>query len=268
MKNIISLCCDNTILSTRQHRYVNTTHWTFEPVWGDPVVTCDETGTITITGEDGAAFYYTTDGSTVPTTANSQYNANSKPTVSAGITTIKVRAIAAGKSDSRVITQKIVYVPNQTFSSTYNRTAQTPVVKVGETTISSDEYNISYKKSGTDVTQCKDAGTYTVEITDIDGGEYIVYGSGSFTINKKTLTVTAEAKTKTYGDADPALTYTSEGLVEGDAITGALFRETGETVNTYVITQGTLTAGDNYDILYTGANLIITQKVTGISQHN
>ena len=50
---------------------------------------------------------YTTDGST-PTTGSTPYNANNKPNVSdfsEGITTIKVRAIAEGKSDSRVITQ-------------------------------------------------------------------------------------------------------------------------------------------------------------------
>ena len=269
VKNINSLCCDYTILSTRQHRYVNTTHWTFEPVWGDPVVTCDETGTITITGEDGAAFYYTTDGSTVPTTANSQYNANSKPTVSAGTTTIKVRAIAAGKSDSRVITQKIAYNPNLTFaSSTYDGTAQVPEVIVDQTTISSDEYNISYKQDETVVTECKNAGTYTVTITDKVGGEYIVYGSGTFTINKKTLTITAEAKSKTYGDADPALTYTQDGLVEGDAITGALSRAEGETVGTYAINQGDLSAGGNYNISFTGANLTITQNALTITANS
>ena len=247
----------------------NPAHWTFEDVWGDPMVTCDENGTITITGEDGAAFYYTTDGSTVPTTGSTPYNANNKPKVSdfgEGITTIKVRAIAAGKTDSRVITQKIVYVPNQTFdSSPYDGTAQTPVVRVGETTISSEEYDISYKQGGNDVTECKNADTYTVTITDKAGGEYMVYGSGDFTINQKPITVTAEAKSKTYGEADPALTYTSDELVGSDAITGSLSRDVGEIVGTYAINQGTLTAGDNYVISYTGANLTITQKALTIT---
>lgn len=247
--------------------------WTFEAVWGDPVVTCDETGTITITGEDDAEFYYTKNNSTTPpatpiateSETNFKYNPLNKPTAGTGFTTIKVRAIKAGKSDSRVITQKIVYLPSQTFESTYDGTTQVPVVEVGGTPISSEEFNISYKKGGVDVTECKDAGTYTVEITDKDGGEYIVYGSGSFTINKKTLSITAEAKSKTYGDDDPALTYASEGLVGSDAITGALSRAEGETVGTYAISQGTLTAGDNYEISYTGENLTIAQKALTIT---
>jgi len=79
------------------------------------------------------------------------------------------------------------------------------------------------------------------------------------TIAKKGLTVTADAKSKTVGEADPALTYTAEGLVAGDTLTGALSREAGEDPGTYAITQGTLTAGDNYEITFTSAVLTINK---------
>lgn len=82
-------------------------------------------------------------------------------------------------------------------------------------------------------------------------------GSKTVKITAKPLTITAEAKTKTYGEADPTLTYTKEGLLEGDAITGALARAAGEDVGEYAITQGTLSAGDNYSITFTGAKLTI-----------
>ncbi|MGY5255632.1 MBG domain-containing protein, partial [Sphingobacterium spiritivorum] len=77
-----------------------------------------------------------------------------------------------------------------------------------------------------------------------------------FNINKATLNIVADAKSKVYGSADPALTYTVIGLVNGDdqsIITGALTRTTGEAVGTYNIEQGTLATTANYDIAYTGA---------------
>ena len=68
----------------------------------------------------------------------------------------------------------------------------------------------------------------------------------SSTISAKSLSITADAKSKNVGDADPALTYTSSGLVDGDSISGSLSRDSGENVGTYAITQGTLSAGANY----------------------
>jgi len=77
------------------------------------------------------------------------------------------------------------------------------------------------------------------------------------TVTAKALSVTAVAKTKIYGEADPALTYTSDGLVNGDALSGSLSRAAGTAVGTYAISQGTL-ANSNYDISFTGANFTIT----------
>ena len=93
--------------------------------------------------------------------------------------------------------------------------------------------------------------------SDIFTGIFVNSKDVDFTITPKALTITAEAKTKTYGEADPTLTYTKEGLLEGDAITGALARAAGEDVGEYAITQGTLSAGDNYTITFTGAKLTI-----------
>jgi hypothetical protein len=75
------------------------------------------------------------------------------------------------------------------------------------------------------------------------------------------LTVTADAKSKVYGQLDPALTYqiTAGALVSGDSLTGALTREAGETVGVYAIQQGSLTAGGNYAVTFVGANLTIAQ---------
>jgi hypothetical protein len=90
----------------------------------------------------------------------------------------------------------------------------------------------------------------------------ITNAGADFTINKRPITVTADAKTKTYGDADPALTYqvSSGSLAFTDAFTGALSRVAGELVGTYAIQQNTLSINNsgNYNLTYVGGDLTIT----------
>ena len=106
------------------------------------------------------------------------------------------------------------------------------------------------------------AGEHAITLgTLTPGGNYAVnYTGAALTILPKAITVTADAQTKVYGDDDPALTYTVVGLEDGDKMTGGLTRETGRNVGAYAITQGTLSAGNNYDITYTGATFTVTKR--------
>jgi hypothetical protein len=79
-------------------------------------------------------------------------------------------------------------------------------------------------------------------------------------ITKKVVEVVANAASKTEGEADPELTYTVSGLLEGDSLTGALTRVAGEAAGTYDIELGTLAASANYEINYTKAQLTINAK--------
>ena len=74
------------------------------------------------------------------------------------------------------------------------------------------------------------------------------------------LTVTANAQSKIYGAANPTLTYTDTGLVNGDTLSGLLATTatTTSNVGAYAITQGTLAASPNYALSYVGANLTVT----------
>src|SRR5947199_10266319 len=67
------------------------------------------------------------------------------------------------------------------------------------------------------------------------------------TSGARAVRVTADAKCKTYGDTDPALTYqiTTGSLVFSDAFTGALSRATVEAVGSYAIGQNTLALNIN-----------------------
>ena len=81
-------------------------------------------------------------------------------------------------------------------------------------------------------------------------------------ITPRNITVTPDSgQSKVQGGAEPTLTYTiTEGsLISGDTLQGALSRETGENVDTYEITIGTL-ANPNYSITLTeGVTFAITR---------
>ena len=269
---------------TRSDRNDKTTaRWVFEQVTGypapcaDPVISCNENGVVSMTcTEDGAAIHYTiADGLTAPddpTGADALSTAFSNPITSTK--TIKAIAIK-GPHVSSVVTQTIVYVPNQTFeSSTYDGTSKTPVVKVGETTISSDEYTITYEKAGVAVTEHKDAGTYTVTITDKTDGDYIVYGSGTMTISPKVLSITAKPKTITYGDepANDGVEYDSFADNEDASVLGGKldytynYSQFGD-VGSYTITPSGLTA-TNYNIIFYPGTLTVNQKEVGLTWSN
>src|SRR5207248_1028299 len=104
-------------------------------------------------------------------------------------------------------------------------------------------------------------------------GNYdITYNTADFTINPATLSIAADHKTKTYGAADPGLTYLATGFQFGDTaatvLTGALTRAPGENVGSYAISQGTLVANTNYTISFTGHDLVIEAATLGITANN
>ena len=78
-------------------------------------------------------------------------------------------------------------------------------------------------------------------------------------IATRAITVTADSKSKVYGDADPSFTYdiTSGRFANGDTLTGAPAREVGEDVGTYTIRRGTLTAGDDYVLTFEPAKAVV-----------
>ncbi|WP_152969772.1 MBG domain-containing protein, partial [Pedobacter sp. Hv1] len=86
-------------------------------------------------------------------------------------------------------------------------------------------------------------------------------------IDQRPITITAEAKTITYGDINPTLTYLiSNGTLVGvDQMTGSLNKSGNNNVGTYAINLGTLTAGNNYRITFVGASFIIDKKMLTIT---
>ena len=98
----------------------------------------------------------------------------------------------------------------------------------------------------------ENVGTYAIQQGTLSAGTNytLTFVSANLTISAKPITVTADAKSKVYGDADPALTsqITAGSLVGGDTLGGSLTRVAGENVGSYAIQQGTLAASANYNL--------------------
>ena len=106
--------------------------------------------------------------------------------------------------------------------------------------------------SGDDVT-----GNYDIEY---------VRRPGNVVVNRRDISISANALNKICGENDPPLTYTQHGLIPGDTISGTLTRVAGEDVGKYAITQGTLDVGNNYRLVsFTGADFTIQAGITVVA---
>lgn len=144
----------------------------------------------------------------------------------------------------KIVSKKVAYPTIEvTGTYTYDGTEKTPAVVVKDeiNVIPSTEYSVSCENN-------INAGNATVKITDVDGGNYNVSGSTTFTIDKATITVTPNTdQKKIYGDEDPTLKYNYAGAVAGEtpAFTGILSRVEGKNAGEYDIQSGTLALADN-----------------------
>lgn len=111
----------------------------------------------------------------------------------------------------------------------------------------------------------KNAGTYYVKASMAASGNYGAATSNAepFTITKKALTITAEDKTITFGDAAPAYTFNGEDYVAGEdkSVVNAAFDCTykqGSDAGTYEIKISATAA--NYDITCNPGTLTVAKK--------
>lgn len=94
----------------------------------------------------------------------------------------------------------------------------------------------------------------------------------SFEVKPVKLTITADDKSKTYGEPDPTLTWqiTNGSLIGGDTLTGiSIDRAPGEDAGPHAITVSqTDGANPNYDITFVPDSLEISPKTVGIHWGN
>lgn len=79
-------------------------------------------------------------------------------------------------------------------------------------------------------------------------------------VTRKAVTVTADNKSKVFGEKDPELTATVTGTIGKDTVEYTLSRKAGEDVGTYTITPSGKAEQTNYTVTYATGTLTITSQ--------
>ena len=104
----------------------------------------------------------------------------------------------------------------------------------------------------------KDVGTIDVTITGI--GNYTGTVTRTYKITPKSVTVTADNKSKVFGEKDPELTAKVVGTLGNDTVEYKLSRAAGEAVGKYEITVKGDKLQGNYTVTYVAGTLTITSQ--------
>lgn len=206
------------------------------------VVTVDENGLVTIVGAGEATL-------TVSLAESANYTADQ-----AEIT------VTVKKIDHSLVIEQVAY--EVTYGDpTFSVAAQAGDTEAAVKYASSNEDVASVDENG--VVTIKNAGEATITLEMDESGNYnAVTKTVTVTVLPKAVTVTPDAQTKVFEEADPELTYMAEGLVGEDTLADiTLARAEGENAGTYDITaEAKEGSNPNYSITCQTGTFIIKQK--------
>ena len=142
-----------------------------------------------------------------------------------------------------VIGQRPITITADAQSKTYGDTDPSLAAKVTlGTIVGSDEASGSLSRA-----EGENVGSYLIsKATYTYGSNYNeTFVGANLVIGQRPITITADAKSKTYGNTDPSLTaqVTTGTIVGSDAASGLLTRAAGENVGSYSISKATYTYG-------------------------
>ena len=199
-------------------------------------------------------YTYYTDGActTQTSTENGAETAGGVPK-NAGTYYVKVQIPESANYNARTATGSFEIKPlpaKLDWSSselTYNGQPQTVTAKVTND-LSGDTFRLAYVADETYTNTGANAQNYTAKVTDLGNANYSLSQEESihpWVINPKAVTVKPDDLHKHIGGEEPQLTYTTDGIVEGETLSGiTLQRVSGEDARKYIITA-TETAGAN-----------------------
>ena len=244
-------------------------------VVADPAVSkSGSTGAVTYT-------YYTDAACTTKTTTASGAASDGAAPKNAGDYWVKAAVAASGNYGSATSAPKKFTISQKALTDsmitlgtqkTYNGTEQgvalsSDSIKDGTVSLigAGKDYSIVRGNKATDV------GDNTLVIKG--EGNYTGEARATWSLVAKEVTITPDAKSKTYGAAEPTLTYTTS--IDGDTTLKPLFDAvksgalsyTGTNVGTYTITLGSLAAGNNFNLKLAAAtvNFTINQATPSIT---
>jgi len=250
-------------------------------LYGNAPSVAGVTGTVSTTGSyvNGDTTSTTTGTASFTTTALSTSNVGSYNIAYASglINSLGYGfADATGSVGEYTINQRPITVTASDQGRSYgsaNPTSGTVTVTSGNLVNSNTLSTATVSSSATSTTAAGQTAALTPSAQTFSAGSAgnyaITYTDGTLTIDRRPVTVTADAKAKTVDATDPVLTYTAEaasgvrGLLTGETLSGSLSRVSGENMGSFAIQQGTLTDANNasYALTYIAANLEITRAL-------
>jgi gliding motility-associated-like protein len=143
-----------------------------------------------------------------------------------------------------------------------------------------DAEDLTTKPSAsTTVSVTSPVDVYTGGITvagGVDENYNFSYNAADFSVTKATLTVTADTKTKVYGEANPSLTFQYSGWLNGDDVEDLTTKPSASTTVSVtspvaVYTGGITVAGgvdENYNFSYNAADFSVTKATLTVTANS
>ena len=199
--------------------------------------------------------------------------------VGAGSTTIMASQTGDDNYNAAVLVEQTLTVGKATLSvtaddksKTYGAANPTLTVSYSGFAGSDSESDLATAPTATtSATTTSGAGTYAITASGGVSDNYTFsYTDGTLTVDKATLSVTADDQSKTYGDANPALTVSYSGFVGSDGASALTTAPTASTTATTTSGAGTyaITASggvsDNYTFSYTDGTLTVDKATLSV----
>lgn len=239
--------------------------------------------TFTETSEDAVISWYTTSNGTTTTTAPTGTNV--------GVYTAWAEAsyqsgcISAARTEvTLTINQRPLTASSTIDDKTYDGSAVTGTVNLGTVgnLVSGEDLNITASAANYTDANAENAKSTTISYTLLDGttGSASNYSMANLAATGNILTVeltiTADAKTKIYGEANPALTFQYSGFVNSEdasVLTTAPTATTSADATTEVGTHDDIIAVSggidaNYTFNYVAADLTVTKATLTVTADN
>lgn len=170
-----------------------------------------------------------------------------------------LRILASGEND--VTIDGINGLDGRGIVKTYDGQAVAVVAEAAIRENSTVEYSVDGGAWTTQQPTFLNAGTYEVAVRATNPNYETVEKAVTVVINRAPVTVAAVAASKTAGAADPALTATVSGMVNGEPaslISYTVARTAGELVGSYQIVPTGLAIQGNYAVTYVPATLTVS----------
>ena len=258
-KNYKDVTVDYTLKVTR--KAVTVTADNKSKVFGekDPELTATVTGTL---GEDTVKYDVVREagedvGKYTITPSGKAEQGNYSVTYATGTLTITSQSIDPGtdpeKPNPDYTGAKINSPSDSVYDGNEHKWIPTVTDKADKKLKAGTDYTVEYSTS--DFTN---VGTIKVTITG--KGNYTGTVTRTYKITPKSVTVTADNKSKVFGEADPKLTAKVVGTLGNDTVEYTLSRETGEAAGKYEITVKGDKLQGNYTVSYVAGTLTITSQ--------